>query len=130
MIDFDKLSLALVSGKDITYSSQGSGLRPLFICVSKFKGKVSGCILYDRVIGLAAARLIVYSGIISEVVTPVASAPAKELLQQEGIRIKAGKVVDNILMKDGSDICPMEKKAKDTGNQEMFEFLKKRLSKS
>ena len=69
---------------------------------------------------MAAARLIVYSGIVSSVVTKVCSKLAKELLDKSGIEVGAGAVVDNILNWDKSDVCPMEKKAVGMENEEFF----------
>jgi len=54
--------------------------------LEKFQGK-SGLILHDKVIGLAAARLIVYSGVIAEIVTRVASLPAKKFLEIMVLRL-------------------------------------------
>ena len=56
--DFTRYSLALLEGEKLIYSACGGGLRPLWDALEKFQGK-SGLILHDKVIGLAAARLIV-----------------------------------------------------------------------
>lgn len=105
--DFSKYSLALFQGNDLIYSSEDKGLRPLFDCLQKYKEK-SGLILHDKVIGLAAAKLIVYSEIIKEVVTTIASIPAKKFLDDNGITIRALNVVANIMTKDRSAVCPGE----------------------
>jgi hypothetical protein len=107
MPDFSKYSLALFEGGNLIHSSSDNGLRPLFDCLQKFKGK-SGLLLHDKVIGLAAARLIFYSGIIAEVVTGVASIPAKKFLEDNGIIIRASDVAANIMTKDRSAVCPGE----------------------
>ena len=78
MPDFSKYSLALFEGNKLIYSSSDKGLRPLFDCLEKNKGK-SGLILHDKLIGLAAAKLIVYSGVVTEVITNIASIPAKSI---------------------------------------------------
>ena len=109
--DFTRYSLALVKDEKIIFSSQKSGLRPLVECISKFRGKEGNCTLHDKVIGLAAARLIVYGGFISGVVAGAASKKAKDFLEKEGISIKSKKVVESILNKDKTGICPGEIKA-------------------
>lgn len=105
--DFSKYSLALLEGNKLIYSSQDKGLRPLFDCLGKYKEK-SGLILHDKVIGLAAARLIVYSGMIAEVITMIASIPAKKFLEDNGIIVKAFDVAANIMTMDRSTVCPGE----------------------
>lgn len=111
--DFSKYSLALIEKNELIYSSQENGLRPLFDCLQKYKGK-SGLILHDKVIGLAAAKLIVYSGIIAEVVTTIASAPAKKYLENNRIAITADDVAANIMTRDRKAVCPGEIIALDT----------------
>jgi len=105
--DFSKYSLALFHGDDLIYSSDTKGLRPLFDCTQQYRGE-SGLILHDKVIGLAAAKLVVYSGIIREVMTMVASRPAKNFLEEHGIIIRASNIVANIMTKDRSAVCPGE----------------------
>jgi len=67
--DFTKYSLALVQGDIIIFSSQKRGLKPLWDCLENYRQTKESFILYDKVIGLAAAKLVVYSGIISEIRT-------------------------------------------------------------
>lgn len=112
-IDYSKNSLVLVYGEKIIFSSTKSGLRPLYECVTKIQDNDlhNQYILYDKVIGLAAARLIVFSKKIGFVSTPLLSVKAKKLLHDHKIKVKAEKIVENILNIDKSDICPMEKKA-------------------
>lgn len=82
-------------------------MRPLWDALEKFQGR-SGLILYDKVIGLAAAILIVRSGIVAEIHTKVASRPAVEFLEKNGIVLHAADVAANILTRDQSAICPGE----------------------
>ena len=106
--DFTKYSLALVQGDKIIFSSQANGLKPLWECLEKYRESKSTFILFDKVIGLAAAKLIVYAGIISQIQTLLVSQPAKKFLEENGIPIKAKNTVENILTKDRQAICPGE----------------------
>jgi len=125
MMDFSKISLVLEKDGKIVYSSQDSGLRPLFDCIVKCKGRITGVTLHDKVVGLGAARLVTYSKIAGTVITPLASKPAVEHLTGNCIEITAGKIVENILTKDRSDTCPMEKKAKDMDDSMFFTELQR-----
>ena len=106
--DFTKYSLALILGNKIIFSSQANGLKPLWDCLENYRQAKDKFILFDKVMGLAAAKLIVYSKIISEIQTLLVSQPAKKFLEDSGISIKAEKTVDNILTKDRQSICPGE----------------------
>ena len=107
MQHLDNYSLALVKDNNILYSSKGRGLKPLIDCIKEIK--TDNSILYDRVIGLAAARLVVYSSIIVKVVTGLASERAVSYLNEKSILTEAGKIVPCILNRQGTDMCPMEK---------------------
>ncbi len=106
--DFSKYSLALVQDDKIIFSSQENGLKPLWECLEKYRESKNTFILFDKVIGLAAAKLVVYSGIISRIQTLLVSRPAKIFLEESGIPIKAKNTVENILTKDRQSICPGE----------------------
>lgn len=121
--DFNKYSLALVQGDEIVYSSDSSGLKPLWDCLEKYRQSKDKFILFDKVIGLAAARLVVYSGIIEVIHTKLISQPAKQFLKENEIKIEADEIVANILRKDKSSVCPGEIIALNTDDQ--HEFLAK-----
>lgn len=118
--DFNNYSLILLSNNKKIFTSTESGLKPLVQCVDANYKKFENCILCDKIIGLAAARIIVYSQIIDSVITQVASVPAQKFLSENNIKIKAEQSVDKIL-------CPMEKKAQISKNNKLFfqELLKK-----
>ena len=118
--DFTKYSLALVQGDEIVYSSDSSGLKPLWDCLEKYRQSKDKFILFDKVIGLAAARLVVYSGIIEAIHTRLISQPAKQFLKENKIKIEADEIVANILRKDKSAVCPGEIIAITTDDQNTF----------
>ncbi|HOW57560.1 MAG TPA: DUF1893 domain-containing protein [Smithellaceae bacterium] len=118
--DFTKYSLALLQDDRIIFTSGSRGLRPLLDCLEKYRGQKDKLILHDKVIGLAAAKLVVYYGIIAGIQTKLASRPAKEFLDANGIDIAAGAVVENILTGDRRAICPGEAIALKTADPEDF----------
>jgi len=117
--DFTRYTLALLEGDRMIYSARGGGLRPLWDALEKFQEK-SGLILHDKVTGLAAARLIVRSGMIDEIFTMVVSLPAREFLQNHGIALNAFEVTASILTKDKSAVCPGEAIALSHGGSDEF----------
>jgi hypothetical protein len=118
--DFAKYSLALVQSDKIIFSSKERGLKPLWDCLENYRQKKESFILHDKVIGLAAARLAVYSGIISGIQTLLISQPANKFLEENGIKIKADEIVANILTQDRRSICPGEIIALNTADPDMF----------
>ncbi len=120
MPDFQDYSLAMFCGGSRVFTSGEPGLRPLAEWLEIYRGKYQGCLLHDKVVGLAAAKLIVYSGLISEVVTGVASAPARSFLLAQGVSVHAARGVDNILARDGKAICPGEVIALETEDRDEF----------
>lgn len=120
----DGFSLFLVKKDKVIFKSKKEGLKPLIECIKQIKLKEKDYVLHDKVVGLAAAKLIVYSGVISEVVTPLCSDLAKDLLIQNKIKIKAEEIVENILNEDKTGICPMELKAIESKNcSEFFDYI-------
>lgn len=120
--DFTKYSLELLREGEVIYRSTEPGLRPLFVALEECRslageGKLT---LHDRATGLAAARLIIHSGLIAQVIAMIASRPALSLLADYGIPVRAEVVVENILRKDGTAICPAEITALGTDDYETF----------
>jgi len=118
--DFQAYTLAMFHGDKRIFMSRESGLRPLVEWLDIFRGKYRDCRLHDKVIGLAAARMIVASGLISEVLTLVASRPARDFLTTAGISLQSGHCVDNILTNDRTGICPGEVIALETPDPDEF----------
>lgn len=124
--DFSRYSLALFHDKNVVFASTFSGLQPLIMCVYSCKGLYSGCVLHDKAIGFAAARLLAYSGIAKLVRTRIISAPARNLLSQQGVEIYTETDVENFLTRDGLCLSPMEEKAlKASDNESFFHEMEK-----
>lgn len=117
--DFSQYSLALVDGDQVIHVSRESGLKPLWDALETFQHH-RGLILYDKVIGLAAARLIVRFGIVASVRTLIASRPAKSYLEENGIPLNAADLADHILTRDRSAVCPGEQIALAYCDDEIF----------
>ena len=118
--NFLEYSIALRKDGKIIFSSDKPGLRPLMNCIMEYKEKVKDCVLFDKIIGLAAAKIIVSSEMIKSVITNVVSKPAKNFLDEKDIEIKAKIIVENIFNKEKTDICPMESKAMKIKDENRF----------
>lgn len=94
-----------LGGKEYNYTQ--SGIKPLFLQLTYGDG-LKGAVVADRVIGKAAAFLMVYGGV-AEVYTKVISSHAAEVFSKFGVKYTAEKSVDYIVNRSGDDMCPMEK---------------------
>lgn len=121
--DFTTYSLRIIHEDGVIYSSDKNGLRPLIEFVGQYKGKKTNCHLQDRVIGLAAARLIIYSSAISQVCANVMSKKALKLLKNSMIEAKYNILVENILNMDKTGPCPMEKAATEMNNEGFYGYI-------
>lgn len=101
-------NLALFCGGRRVFTSQGKGLRPLVECLDACRG-LQDCVLHDKIMGLAAARLAADSGIVREIAARTASEPAARFLESRGIPLEAEGTVPAILTQDGSAVCPGER---------------------
>jgi hypothetical protein len=121
--DFTKYSLALFKDSKLIYTSKGTGIRPLVECIMKMKKEkhdIKDCTLHDKVIGLAAARLIIHSDIINSVYAGIISREALEMLEKKYIDVEADKGVEKILSKDKKSPCPMEELARKIPDNKLF----------
>ena len=98
-------SLVLVKENDI-YIEDDKGLKPLLSFINK-NINLKGFSLADKIIGRAAAFLIIKLNI-KEVYTKTISKGAYELLINNNVDISYDNMVDKILNKDKTGLCPME----------------------
>lgn len=100
----------------------GRGISPLMQYLEN--DDFSGAYVADKRIGKASALLLAY-GNVKEVYTPVISKPAIEVFKKQNITFFAVKIVDNILNRDLTDLCPMEKKVKNIDDpKKAYELFK------
>lgn len=106
MIELDHLTLLLPNGEKI--EAHGLGIKPLLSLYLNSPQSINGAIVYDKVIGKAAAAILCL-GKAKEVHAHLISKGAKELLSSHGISSDGEVEVERIFNHDRTDICPMEK---------------------
>ena len=120
-------SIALCkSGEVIT--SDKRGVAPLAEFIRRGTD-ISGFSAADRVVGKAAAMLMIKAGI-TEVFALTISESAEKLLKNHGVRVSFMTRTEQILNRDNTGACPMETAVTDTEDIEtgcrlIFEKLKK-----
>lgn len=122
-------SIALCkNGKVIT--SDKRGVAPLAEFIQR-DTDISGFSAADRVVGKAAAMLMIKAGI-TEVFALTISESAEKLLKNHGVRVSFKTRTEQIMNRDNTGACPMETTVADTEDIEtgcklIFEKLKKLL---
>lgn len=110
-----------------TVKSFERGVKPLLEMIDEGTD-LSGYSAVDRVVGRAAAFLYVKLRI-SEVYSYVLSRPAVEIFDRYRIPVSYEKLVDVIVNRTNTGLCPMESSVMDTNDPEEAEWkIRKKLS--
>ena len=84
------------------------GVKDLHHLLHNDKALLDGAFIADKVVGKGAAALMIVGGV-KEVYADVMSRAALSLFQSHGLEVEYGLLVDNIINRAGTDICPVEK---------------------
>lgn len=115
-------TIVVVGGENI-YTSKERGVKPLLHLLTEKKGFLKGASVADKVIGKAAALLMVL-GEIKEVHTLIISEPAVKVFEKYNIPCFYDKKVTRIVNRTGDGLCPMETLCLDVENpQEAFDRI-------
>ncbi len=115
-------SLVVENRTGLVFRSKEEKLRPLLKCIEQHSSEMKGAILFDRVVGRAAALLCAYARV-GTVLTPLLSDGGREALNQFAIPFHALGRVKEILNEDSSGPCPMEEKARGKSPLEFHELI-------
>jgi hypothetical protein len=107
-------SFVLIKNEKIVFRSKTERLKPLIACIKKHKEDMRGAIVFDKVIGRAAAMLLAHAKV-KEVWTPIISQDARKYLKKSKINVEFKEVVKAIMNQKGDDLCPMEKLSRKMG---------------
>lgn len=116
MLNEQGLSL-LVYNDSVLSTHTNRGVQDLLSLITEHPERLDGAIVADKIIGKAAAALMA-SGGVTEVYTNIISTPARELFEQEGIRVSATQEVPMIYNRDHSGMCPIDSRITDAGTIE------------
>ena len=98
------------------------GVRDLIDLLDNAPARLKGAVLADKVVGKAAAGLMVNGGV-REVYADVMSRLALPLLEQAGIARSWGLLVDRIVIPEGDTRCPLESIVAQAGDARQVEVL-------
>ena len=121
-----KVSCVVLREKE-TFTTGGVGVKPLMNFLRQDPHFFEGALVADKVIGKAAAMLLLASGV-SEVYGTVMSESADRLLTERGVRHRWGELVPFIHNREGTGMCPLEEAVLNlTRPEEAFDVLDARI---
>lgn len=100
-------TLRVYEDSKLIFDSDKDRLLPLVEYIDKFASKHRDVVIFDKIMGRAAALLCVKANC-QEVYSPLGSQLAIELLEQRGIKHHLSKNVPCIQKPSGEGMCPME----------------------
>ncbi len=98
----------VLQGEQIIYQAEGRGVSPLMRLYESEPAKLKNAVVADKIIGKAAAMLLVLGGA-RYVYGATMSAAGLAYLQKHGIRAEYGRCVDVISNRTRTGICPIER---------------------
>ena len=116
-------SLQVYEGDKLIFTSSKDRLLPLLEYIDRFAAYHRRVVIFDKVIGRAAALLCAKASC-REVYSPLGSQLAVEVLDKHGIKYHLTKIVPYIQQLNHEDMCPMEKLSLDKEPEEFYEAVR------
>jgi hypothetical protein len=120
-------TLRVYRGRKLVFTSQKDRLLPLMEYMASRQVGRSPVLIYDKVMGNAAALLAVVVGA-AGVFSPLGSELAVKTLEKYGIKYRLTKVVPFIMRDDGRAMCPMEQLSIGKSPDEFYEIMKAKVA--
>jgi len=107
LLNDEEKALVIVKDGKVLYSSEGKGIKPLYLALIELKDQLQGSSVADKVIGRAAAMICQHAGI-KEVHAKLISEKAIDVLKNTSIAYEYEIMVPYIKNRDLSGMCPIE----------------------
>jgi len=118
------LSLVIAKNDRVLFETDSHGISGLLKAIKQLKDNMADSSVADRIVGQAAALLLVYSGVIA-VFAVTASDGGIEVLKNNHVFHEFRRRVPRILDSKRVDVCPFERLvAKFSDPKEAYEELK------
>ncbi|MBM6830138.1 DUF1893 domain-containing protein [Anaerotignum lactatifermentans] len=106
-LEKEGVTFSLAGAKGESCCSAKKGIAPMMELLAEDAQLLRGAAVADRVIGKAAAFLMVYGGVLA-VYGEVMSEHAAKVLEAAGMDFSYGKLVPYIINRNKDGMCPME----------------------
>jgi hypothetical protein len=100
-------SLMIYKDGVLLFESDLGGIKPHLTAINEHGRDLEGTLMVDKILGRAAAFLVVYSKA-AEAITNIVSTPGKQVLEANHLKFSYREEVAHIKMKDGVIFCPFE----------------------
>ena len=115
-------TLRVYDGDRLVFSSDKDRLLPLLEYLDHFAPQYQQVVVFDKIMGNAAALLSVKAGC-RAVYSSLGSQLAIKTLEKHGIEYHFSEIVPHIQKPDGTDMCPMEKLSIGKEPEEFYEVM-------
>lgn len=112
-------SLVFVKSGQVILTSRDSGIKPLYNIIKNDREEFINSSVSDKVVGKGAAIIYDLLGI-SYLYAEVISDPAREFLKNKNIEIEYNINIPNIMNRNQTDLCPIEKISQAIGDKKDF----------
>lgn len=116
-------TLRVYQDDKLLFSSSKDRLLPLFEYIDRFVPHHRQVVVFDKIMGNAAALLSVEANC-QEVYSPLGSQLAVKTLDKYEVKHYLTKIVPFIQKADGEDMCPMEKLSLNKSPEGFYEVVK------
>ena len=116
LLNANPLSL-LVRNAGTTTTHDNRGVQDLLALLGEQPDRLRGAVVADKMIGKAAAALMITGGV-KAVYTNLICTPARKMLEQAGVKVVAAEEVPMILNRDRSGQCPIDSRLNDAQTPE------------
>ena len=128
------LSLVIVNNGKVVFETKKQGVNGFLQAIETLNQDLIEASVADKIVGVAAALLFVYSGL-SSVFAFTISKGGLKVLEDNNIVCQFEKKVSNILNRSKTDVCPFEKLAMDSKSSDeaylkLKYFVSQMISKS
>jgi len=122
------LNLVIAKNGEVLFETESHGISSLLKAIKQLQENIAGSSIADRIVGRAAALLLVYSGVVA-VFAVTASDGGIEVLKNNHVFHDFRRRVPRILDSKRVDVCPFEKLvARFSDPKEAYEELKARCA--
>ncbi len=101
-------SLMIYRDDELIFESDLGGIRPHLKAIDELGEGLHGTLMVDKILGRAAAFLVIYSKA-AEAITNIVSSPGREVLEAHNIKFSFQEEVPHIKMENGVIFCPFER---------------------
>lgn len=101
-------SLMIYKEGQLIFESDLGGIRPHLKAIDELGDALHGTVMVDKILGRAAAFLVIYSKA-AEAITNIVSSPGKQVLDAHNLKFSYREEVPHIKLENGVIYCPFER---------------------